>query len=458
MKIIACICSMSVSSFSQNWINAGLPVLPLELKTIHVDTASQRMFVGGLTPINTSGGMTVCMFDGNNWSVMDTFNNVIRSIITYHNELYVAGDFNTVNSQAMKAITKWNGTNWVNISGNITNSVVNMKVLNDTLYAVGSFTQIGGITASGVAKWDGINWSDVHAFPTNSGGQTISDIEIYNGDIYVGGNFSTTLGGITDIAMYKNGTWQRVGGSLDTLRGGFTGVATLQVYNNELYAGGLILQYQGNVGHGIQKWNGTNWSEVGTGVQGAVNDNNNICQIHKLRVYENKLFASGNFQYAGNGLCPKIACWDGQQWCGFSREIGLNNTVTSFNFYKDTLYIGTIDSIEHIYVNQLAKFAKGTTVDTCSINFTGINLGNDTKNSITIYPNPSSDKISIILSETGYEKYMLYLYSITGEKIYQSQFNSNEELEINISNFSPGMYFIKLINSDKTLVTKFIKE
>src|SRR6185503_17994393 len=157
------------------------------------------------------------------------------------------------------------------------------------LYACGSFVTAGHVQANGVARWDGTNWSalgrgidpvyGLKPFP-----QTIA---VSGNDIYVGG-FFTSVSGVpaTNIARWDGTNWFSVGNGLV----GETGVWTLIVNGEELYAGGDI----GVAGTGgIVKWDGTKWSGFGTGIPSGFGKG-----VHAIAVNGSDVYAGGRFTSA----------------------------------------------------------------------------------------------------------------------------------------------------------------
>ena len=68
--------------------------------------------------------------------------------------------------------------------------------------------------------------------------------------------------------------------------------------------------------------------------------------------------------------------------------------------------------------------------------------------SINIYPNPTSDFISIVLDNYK-ETITAKMYDIIGNKIYEAEFI--KEQKIDMSNFVDGLYIIEISNKDLTL-------
>jgi hypothetical protein len=79
-------------------------------------------------------------------------------------------------------------------------------------------------------------------------------------------------------------------------------------------------------------------------------------------------------------------------------------------------------------------------------------VGEILKDDIIIYPNPSTG----ILNSNGFAniKYA-ELYDINGKKLFDKQIFTNR---IDISSLARGLYFIKLISEEGSIVRKFVKE
>jgi len=89
-------------------------------------------------------------------------------------------------------------------------------------------------------------------------------------------------------------------------------------------------------------------------------------------------------------------------------------------------------------------------------NFFNGTLGMNSFNaeSIVLYPNPSSNSITI-KSTTLPDSYLIY--NTLGQVITQSKLSTFSDLEINISNLTKGMYFLKLVKNNSSQVLSFVK-
>jgi hypothetical protein len=86
-------------------------------------------------------------------------------------------------------------------------------------------------------------------------------------------------------------------------------VYALQVYQGDLYVGGDFWRVEDQEVAQIARWDGTEWHALGLGARG---DRNQI--VTSLAVYGGDLIVAGDFYEAGGVSVPGIARWDGRQW------------------------------------------------------------------------------------------------------------------------------------------------
>src|SRR5687768_9578103 len=136
-----------------------------------------------------------------------------------------------------------------------------------------------------------------------------------SGNLYIGGNFHTTGDGFaTNIAKWNGNRWSALGSGIS---GGnlkpIGACYALAVSGSDLYVGGHFTRAGGTQAYHIAKWNGTNWSALGTGVSDSV---------YALAVSGSNLYAGGNFTTAGGMPARRIAKWDGSSWSALGSGIG----------------------------------------------------------------------------------------------------------------------------------------
>lgn len=455
MKRLFFIISLFVylNSFAQGFVSVGITN---QIANARAYSDSNYFYACGwiLDSINTFQRVSILRYNGTQWDTLSGFNGQVLDVKTYHDTLYACGVFTAVNSDtSIKYIAKYNGTTWESM-GNFNQYVDRIKVVNDSLFALGGFSIIDGDTISSVAKWNGSKWINFYGFPyipPANGFSSLRDITYYKNNYYVVGNFFGTTLNFEDIAVYKNGNWQKVG---QGLVGGNTTVNVLAVYKNELYFSGMIDESAGNMGHTILKWNDTTLSKVGDGLQNANNQNSGFPQSWDLTVHNDYLYASGTFSFANHIPAQGLARWDGIQWCGFATDTISNQlNGSSLVFFQDTMYWTTnIDTINGIFVNKFLKYTGDTATATCNT-WVGINESVGLESKISIYPNPNAG--SFTMATNNYKNTTIEIYNNIGQLIFNNSLTQSNTL-VNLTNYPKGMYFIRIKTPTTTKTEKIV--
>ncbi|MCB9886521.1 MAG: hypothetical protein H6838_13590 [Planctomycetes bacterium] len=166
---------------------------------------------------------------------------------------------------------------------------------NGDLVAAGQFTSAGSVAANYVARWNGSSWSALGTGPTpGPNSWCFALTALGNGDLVVGGQFTSAGGVPANLVARWNGTaWSSIG----SLNSAATVRALATLPNGDLVAGGTL---------GLQRWNGTSWVPLGGGT------NNHV---HCLQLLANgDLLAGGEFTIAGGIPANHVARWDGSVW------------------------------------------------------------------------------------------------------------------------------------------------
>ena len=128
------------------------------------------------------------------------------------------------------------------------------------LYVGGEFTTINDLRSFGVAKWDGVKWTAIS--PPTATGQTVEALATdAAGNLYVGGSFRDFGGNLNAQRIVKwDGTqWHTMGAGL-----GFNGTAASQKVKaiaisptGVVYAGGVFTESNGVTVNNIARWDGS---------------------------------------------------------------------------------------------------------------------------------------------------------------------------------------------------------
>ena len=301
----------------------------------------------------------------------------VASMCLYKGELYAAGFFDFAEGPANN-IVKWNGTKWMPVGSGVYtaggggfDSWVNALVVYDEeLYVGGRFTNAGSVEANNIAKWNGTEWSAV-----GSGlglyGYSVGSLAVYSGELYAGGHFYNTGNTqVTNIARWNGTEWLAVGTGIKVYTDDyFSGsVSSLAIYNGFLYAGGSFDTAGSILVNNIAKWDGNNWSAVGTGVMLEVNNYGAFGYVSSLAIHDGALYIGGNFDTAGGIPANNIAKWDDTNWTSLGS--GITGYVSTLSAYNGNLIAGGyFDTVGSLAVNNIAKW-DGT-------NWSGVGKGMD---------------------------------------------------------------------------------
>jgi hypothetical protein len=75
------------------------------------------------------------------------------------------------------------------------------------------------------------------------------------------------------------------------------------------------------------------------------------------------------------------------------------------------------------------------------------------ESSMSFYPNPASNTITITMPEEGY----ISVHDLNGKQLLSQKFTDSKTL-MNVNNLPPGIYFLKFINTETVVIRKLIRE
>ncbi|MEW5799904.1 MAG: LamG-like jellyroll fold domain-containing protein [Bacteroidota bacterium] len=289
------------------------------------------LYVGG--NFTNAGGISanyIAKWDGLSWSPVGSGMNAdVWALIAIGSDVYAGGEFTTAGGNSAERIAKWNGSSWSALGSGIGNSNQIVEVLavdsNGDLYAGGNFSTAGGNSASNIARWDGANWSAL-----GSGtGNTVTSLAIMGSDLYVGGTFTSAGGNSANrIAKWNGSTWSALGTGLNW------NVSAIAVSGTDLYVGGSFTTAGDSSANYIAKWDGTMWSPLSSGMSIDLG----TPEVLTLISHSGYIYAGGSFTSAGGVSAYDIAKWDGSNWSSLGSS--LNGITRAFASDGSNLYIG----------------------------------------------------------------------------------------------------------------------
>lgn len=179
------------------------------------------------------------------------------------------------------------------------------------------------------------SWLPVFGGDDPGPNQVVQALEVFDDGtgpaLYVGGGF-TRASGVTAnyVAKWDGTNWSSLGTGVDN------GVRSLCVFDDgtgpALFAGGDFQTAGGAPASHIAKWDGSNWSTLGTGITGN-SPPLLFVAVEAMTVYDDgtgdQLYVGGMFNVAGGVSANRIAKWDGVSWAALGTGI---NPGTTFGF------------------------------------------------------------------------------------------------------------------------------
>jgi hypothetical protein len=138
------------------------------------------------------------------------------------------------------------------------------------------------------------------------------------------------------------------------------------------------------------------------------------------------------YDYYGDGL-------GAAQWGGTDGNLNLkNNTGTNIHTIAGDFGASSSVTVEN---------TGGTT-----------GIEDITENTISIYPNPSNNFIMVDLTQLSMEANSIEIYDVTGKHMGSYTVESNGIMKLDLSDYTSGLYQVRIDTSDAPIVKRFVKK
>jgi hypothetical protein len=327
----------------------------------------------------------IAVWDGTEWSVLgngdgpvdDYFGTSqpgqIYALTVVDGLLYAGGDFVSIDGVDAYNIAVWNGTNWSALGEGLgkqdwedkfvgEGKVLSILAHGDTLFVGGDFTHSGNLMVNSIAAWDGQQWLALAGGMTlDSNGSnlsfaTVEALAIFQNELYAGGGFDLADGkAISHFARWDGTTWHKVGSGIRTeMYDSDPGVTSLAINAGRLYLGGHFATAGGKTIDLIAHWDGTNYSEVGAGID---NEGYDVVKA-LLPAADGGLYIAGSYRFGGGLRADNIAHWSGTTW----RALGGGLAQQPYSGDPAHPYAIAVDDDGRIYVGGDFRIAGGLQV------------------------------------------------------------------------------------------------
>ncbi len=158
----------------------------------------------------------------------------ISSLCVFDGDLIVGGYFNKTlyDSVSIARIARWTGSTWRPLGSGLPSKPFELAVHNGDLIAGAQY----------VKRWNGASWEDISPDPF---GGSVSALETYNGDLFIGGNFHNPS---KHIGRWDGSEWSRLGS------GASDAVMALLTKDDHLFMGGRFTHVDGILSEKVARW------------------------------------------------------------------------------------------------------------------------------------------------------------------------------------------------------------
>jgi len=391
--------TLSISGKAQTWLPVGSGISGIDINTTWaLCTYDSMLFAGGW--FNNAGGITandIAQWNGIQWdSIGAGTNGYINAMVVYNGHLYAGGQFTEIGGITAYDIAMWNGTKWMSVGTGIKGGdygVYALSVYNGKLYAGGSFDTAGSKAIFALAQWNDTNWSAIGTGVSSSDEDDgVFAFAVYKNVLYIGGDF--VIGASNNIAQWNDTNLSGVGG------GTVGSVYSLAVYNNLLYVGGMISLAGPVEANCIATWNSTAWSSLDSA---GITGENGWASVNAMAVYRGALYVGGFFDTVNGKPVNCITKWNGANWSSLGSGVNSGGSIDAMDVFNNSLYVGGgFDSAGGVYAKNIAMLTGSTGVDELGKNSKVIIYPNPASSILSIDVSGFGDgKFYIIYNELG---------------------------------------------------------
>lgn len=429
------------------------------------DQLNNDLYVGGeFTSVNSQSGFSnIALFDGERWNTLKGgLDGPVHAVAVYDGAIYVGGDFSgSVSGVASEGLIKWNGTDWEAVyTADLYGAVYTLKAFNGKLYVGGDFQLPTGAIRGYLIALNGNTPEYLPDFPMGP----VRSLAIHNGELVIGGNFNT----LNDQTNVSNLVSMDMQGNITDFNGGFNStVMALASFQNALVVGGASA---GPLDTNMTSFafylnDSIGWRDLSPDLTMASADT-----IRSLNIVDNQLYVGGNFSCCWN----QIIMFYGRNLGEFHLNNGygsitmlttFNNSVNSISSYANELAVGgTFDSVEFggmgspLVQQDLGGLAlKGEQSIVVNDTSTGVSAGTLGMNGLSAYPVPASHVVNFQFTGPSESK-SLSVHQLNGQQMYHESVYG-KQVQLDVADWPAGLYFYQVeTNSGTTHTGKLLIE
>ncbi|TVQ40358.1 MAG: hypothetical protein EA370_03680 [Wenzhouxiangella sp.] len=270
---------------------------------------------------NQPGSVIFSSWDGQTWRGSDFMSDdetftAGGPFYEFLGELYMVGNFTSVNGQIFNSIARFDGEEWhplpgeagvgLLITADLPGNVVAMTEYQGDLIIGGRFNQAGGQPAAGLARWDGETLRPFSTDLTTKPGGTVMSLAVVDGILYAAGNIGWSAQDQVNLARFDGQTW--LPGPDSTEPRPNTTVRQLVPFNGEVILAGLFTTIGGEPFPSIARFDGQQYQSLNR----LVNPPGGLNALTGWLDDGDRVLLAGTFALDDGTHEPMVIAWDGQ--------------------------------------------------------------------------------------------------------------------------------------------------
>jgi hypothetical protein len=335
-----------------------------------------NLYVGG--EFTTAGDapashIAVWSTTSNTWSALGAgIDSSVFAVAFNANDVYVGGVFTKAGGAPARNIARWNDVTrtWSQLDTMIANGAPSgVRALATDgvyLYAGGDFRmgrktvydRIDSVRSIGRWNLNSGGWSSMteNLIEYDNQGPAVQAMYLKGRQLIVGGHFPLgsyyEMSNITSYDLDAR-TWTALSQGVNGSSAGYLvdgrrtardtlGVRAMLSKGTDVYVGGVFNSVGGIHANSIAKWDGTNWSALGTGVTDSVLNFASMPIVTSIAAIGNDIYVGGRFNRAGTSPARGFAKWDGTKWAALMDTVGNFDTVFTIASVGGSVYAGGV--------------------------------------------------------------------------------------------------------------------
>ncbi len=284
-----------IQASGANWVTITLPAVGSSgLQDLVIQTSDNGdITLANAYTYNPVGAIGGTEFGTPAWTNLGSgMSSTVNALAMLGTNLYAGGGFTNAGALAVNRMAMWNGSAWTNLGSGMEMGVNALTHDGTNLYAGGSFQNAGGLGGRRVAMWNGTSWTNL------ANGLSYDALSLLSAGTNLYAGYYNLTSRRSELTLWNGSSWSAATRFAGTGIG--PGIYAFAPDGTNLYVGGRFITAPGVSTTNLAKWNGTAWTNMGSGFDSTVKS---------LEYAGGNLYAGGSFTNAGSVAVACVAKW-----------------------------------------------------------------------------------------------------------------------------------------------------